>query len=317
VVPARRTNGGTLVEDFASAVLVAAVRQVLAEQGLAAAAPPPAGALVPLAVKRRLLTEVAGAHGLAPLLSVGPALARLPPHPVIAALRAATGPPDLFARWRKLERFVHSRHRVVVVHTTATSVVAEHTGPPQAPPTPAEDALILGVLAALLDDIGTRGLTVALDGGPAVFGAGGLTVPAPGIATGRWRFTWSSHVPPARPVPSAAVADPAGRSRELLGSDPVRRWNVAGLAAETAVSVRTLQRQLRPVGGFAALLGAVRAGRAADLLVGGSHPLGVVGFACGYADQPHFTREFRRRTAMTPAAYRTAFTPARSAAVPL
>jgi AraC-like DNA-binding protein len=32
-----------------------------------------------------------------------------------------------------------------------------------------------------------------------------------------------------------------------------------------------------------------------------------VGFACGYADQPHFTRDFKRRTAMTPAAYRSAF----------
>jgi AraC-like DNA-binding protein len=298
------------VEDFASAVLVAAVRQVLAEQGLAAPAPPPAaGALVPLVVKRRLLTEVTAAHGLAPLLSVGPALARLPPHPVIAALRAATSPADLFARWRKLERFVHSRHRVVLHHAGATCVVAEHVGPPHAPPIPAEDALILGVLTALLDDTGTRGLTAALDGGPVVFAGGVLTAPPPDAATGRWRFTWSSHVPPPRPGPSAAVAEPADRSRALLAADPVRRWTVAGLAAETATSVRTLQRQLRPVGGFAALLGAVRAGRAADLLVTGSHPLGVVGFACGYADQPHFTRDFRRRTAMTPAAYRAAFTP--------
>jgi hypothetical protein len=187
------------VEDFASAVLVAAVRQVLAEQGLAAPAPPPAGALVPLAVKRRLLTEVTAAHGLAPLLSVGPALARLPPHPVIAALRAATSPADLFARWRKLERFVHSRHRVVLHHAGATCVVAEHVGPPHAPPIPAEDALILGVLTALLDDTGTRGLTAALDGGPVVFAGGVLTAPPPAGGGSRGRRTSRRRAPARRP----------------------------------------------------------------------------------------------------------------------
>jgi AraC-like DNA-binding protein len=301
------------VQDFASAVLVAAVRQVLAEQGLAAPVPPPAAALVPLAVKRRLLADIAATHGLTPLLSVGAALGRLPPHPAIAALRAASGPADLFARWRKLERFVHSRHHVVVHHTSATQVVAEHVGPPGFPPHPAEDVLILGVLAALLDDVGVRGLCVAVDGGPAVIADGVFTAPPANTATGRWRFTWSSHIAPPRPGPPGPL-DPAGRSRALLAADPVRRWTVAALAAETTTSVRTLQRQLRAVGGFAALLGAVRAGRAADMLTGGTHPLGVIGFACGYADQPHFTRDFRRRTAMTPAAYRAAFTPSTPAA---
>lgn len=44
-----------MVEDFASGLLVSAVRHVLAEEGLAPAVPPPSGALVPLEVKRRLL----------------------------------------------------------------------------------------------------------------------------------------------------------------------------------------------------------------------------------------------------------------------
>jgi transcriptional regulator GlxA family with amidase domain len=34
---------------------------------------------------------------------------------------------------------------------------------------------------------------------------------------------------------------------------------------------------------------------------------GAVGFACGFADQPHLTRIFRRRTGLTPAAWRRAF----------
>jgi AraC-like DNA-binding protein len=297
------------VEDFASAVLVSAVRRVLAEEGLASAVPPPSGALVPLEVKRRLLADVTAAHGLLPLLRVGLALPRLPPHPVISALRTAGSPIDLFSRWGKLERFTHSRHRVVVRHATSTCVVAGHVGTPGSPPQPAEDALVLGVLAALLDDAGARGLTVVLEPALVVFANGVFTVPPPGHDTARWRFTWSSHLPPARPVLCAGGGDLASRSRALLTTDLVRRWTVGDLAAEAAVSVRTLQRHLRPAGGFAALLGAVRADRAADLLVAGAHPLGVIGFICGYADQPHFTRDFRRRTAMTPAAYRAAFAP--------
>ncbi|MGN9813364.1 helix-turn-helix transcriptional regulator [Micromonospora sp. BQ11] len=256
-----------------------------------------------------MLAEVADAHGLLPLLRVGLALPRLPPHPVITALRAADTPLDLFRRWSRLERFSHSRHRVVVRHAAPTCVVAEHVGPPGSPPHPAEDALVLGVLAALVDDTGARGLTVVLDPELVVFADGVFTAPPPSHATSQWRFTWSSQVPPAGTVVAVTGEGLGGRSRAVLAADLVRRWTVGDLAAETAMSVRSLQRQLRPAGGFAALLGAVRADRAADLLLTTAHPLGVIGFACGYADQPHFTRDFRRRTAMTPAAYRSAFAP--------
>ncbi len=295
------------MQDFASAVLVSAVQRALAEEGLAPAVPPPPGALVPFEAKRRLLTEVAATHGLLPLLRVGLALPRMPPHPVITALRAADSPLDLFGRWSRLERFAHSRHRVVLRHTDPTGVVVDHVGRPGSPPHPAEDALVLGVLTALMTDAGARDLTVALDPTVVVYADGIFTAPPESHDTTRWRFTWSSHVPPARPAPAVSAGDLISRARAQLTTDVVRRWTVADLAAEVRVSGRTLQRQLRPAGGFAALLSAVRADRAADLLVAGAHPLGVVGFACGYADQPHFTRDFRRRTAMTPAAYRSAF----------
>ncbi|MER7007657.1 helix-turn-helix transcriptional regulator [Dactylosporangium sp. NPDC000555] len=295
------------MEDFASAVLVSAVRHVLAEDGLAPVVPPPSGALMPLETKRRLLTDVADAYGLLPLLRVGRAVARLPPHPLISALRAADNPLDLFGRWSRLERFAHSRHRVVVRHADATCVIAEHVGAPASPPHPAEDALILGVLIALLEDIGAQEVTVTLDPDPVVFADGVFTAPPPGHHIARWRFAWSSHVPPVRNTGRRTSDDLTARARVLLTTDLARRWTVSDLAAEVTVSVRTLQRQLRTAGGFTALLGAVRADRAADLLTTSAHSLGVIGFACGYADQPHFTRDFKRRTAMTPAAYRSAF----------
>ncbi len=49
-----------------------------------------------------------------------------------------------------------------------------------------------------------------------------------------------------------------------------------------------------------AALGRARSQRAADLLPGSDLRLAEIGVA-GYADQPRVTREFKRRTAMTPA----------------
>ena len=71
---------------------------------------------------------------------------------------------------------------------------------------------------------------------------------------------------------------------------------------------RTLQRRLGALGAtFPGVVRAARAAAAGRLLAESALPLGAVGFACGFADQPHFTRQFRRQTGMTPAAYRRAF----------
>jgi AraC-like DNA-binding protein len=36
-------------------------------------------------------------------------------------------------------------------------------------------------------------------------------------------------------------------------------------------------------------------------------PLAEVGFLCGFSDQAHFTRAFKRQVGLTPARYRTEF----------
>jgi len=45
----------------------------------------------------------------------------------------------------------------------------------------------------------------------------------------------------------------------------------------------------------------------AQLLTGSPASPAEIGYACGFADQAHFTREFKRRTALTPALYRAEF----------
>jgi AraC-like DNA-binding protein len=293
------------VDEFASGTLVAAVLRSLAADGLPVTPVPAHGALVPLAVKRRLLADIERAHGLAPLLRVGFHLLGGPDDPVLAALRAAAGPADLFERWQRLERFTHSRHRVRVRRSERSRLSAEHVGPSGKPPSAAEDALVLGLLTALLSGIGARDLTVHLEAGRPVHTGGVFGDLGPGD-TARWHFAWTSVVPPAPAGGDVRETGLAARTRSLLAGDPARRWTLAVIAAELAVPARTLQRHL-PVGGLTGLLAAVRAEAAAHLLRAGRHPLGVIGFTSGYSDQPHFTREFRRRTAMTPGQFRAAF----------
>lgn len=174
--------------EFASALLVRLAAQELAARGAAAFGPTLGEATVALAPKRALLAAVAHARGLAPLLAVGRGLGRLraelPADPVLRALLRAADPRDAFARWQRLERFLHSRHRLEVSDlptaaavggTGATmgaptggpaggAVLVRHVGPPGAPPGAAEDALILGVMAELCREAGAVGLTVTLVG---------------------------------------------------------------------------------------------------------------------------------------------------------
>jgi AraC-like DNA-binding protein len=293
--------------EFASAVLVALAGRALAAEGITAPVPGGDGALLPLAAKRRFLDAVVREHGTGPLLRAALLLPEVASDPGVAALLGASAPEELFERWQRLERFIHSRHRVVVRETAPGRLVAEHTGPPGEPPSPAEHALVLGVLTVLVTMTGALGLRVGT--GPedaTVYVGGAFRSPPPSGPGGRWHFSWSRvSAPP--PPPAGTGGDPVSRARELIAADPARRWTLARLAEALGTSPRTLQRRLAATGGFGELLASVRTGTAAGLLLHTEHPLGAIGFFCGYADQPHFTRRFRLRTAMTPAAYRAAF----------
>ncbi|MFI5617763.1 hypothetical protein [Streptomyces sp. NPDC051567] len=72
------------MDEFASAKLVALVQRALAAEGIQATAPKGAGALLPFEAKRRFLREVAGDHGLLPLLRLDRAAHRRWFLPVLA-----------------------------------------------------------------------------------------------------------------------------------------------------------------------------------------------------------------------------------------
>jgi len=79
------------------------------------------------------------------------------------------------------------------------------------------------------------------------------------------------------------------------------------LAAEAGMSRFHFARRFRSATGTTAheFVTQQRVKRARAMLERTSTPLPEIARECGFADQPHLTREFRKRVGMTPGAYRT------------
>ena len=183
-------------------------------------------------------------------------------------------------------------------------------------PSAAEDLLVLGLLVALLNRTGTQQLQARFVGDrrPRWQHGSWRDAKLPSD-TSRWLLTWQPAAA-FEPVPRSRLSNDEDKDEtsttwtasNLLAADVGRAWTVAALAKEMATSARHLQRRLQAQQtSFSALLCGARLAQASKYLVGTQQSSAEIGYACGYADQAHFNREFKRHTALTPAAYRTEF----------
>jgi AraC-like DNA-binding protein len=254
-----------------------------------------------------------------PLLGRG--LHHLQHEPTHQALASARSARDLFERWQRLERYLHSKHRCVVDACTDKVAQIRHIAlGGRSPPSAAEDLVVAGVLAALLEAIGLRQVRV--------FMGAAMVYPEPQAAdieqaarrgqTALWHFFWEAAVAGVAPrqvqgVAQELGADPAwpGVARAVyweLVRAPTQPASLHELATQLSLSRRTLQRRLGECGlGYASLLAEARCRSGAWRLLHTKDPIAEVGFLSGFADQPHFTREMQRRVGLPPSAYRAAF----------
>lgn len=281
--------------------------------------PAPQAAHMAVDDKRRMLGAIAATHGEQTLASLGAGVGDATDEPLLSALSPARGPHDLVARWQRLERYVHSSHRVRVERVGQNGTTLRHLSIDRGPaPHRHEDLLILGLLIGLLELTGTQGLRAR------VHGEGGWRYrdrrwqsdgwPAD---VSRWEFQWAGRA--ARetgPAQEAAhvsmheidLGDCVGCARHLMSQDPAHSWTIKALAGDMNMATRSLQRKLAAQqSSFTALLAQVKAASAARLLTTTDQPAAQIGYACGYSDQAHFGREFKRHTALTPLQYRTEF----------
>lgn len=291
------------MDDFASAAMMRIVRAGLQRQGLAAPPLPPAQhGRVPLPDKRTQLRVLWQTHGPGVIARLGEAVHDLHDDPMLTAFAPADDPFDLLQRCQRLERFVHSRHRVQVQATGPNRLCWQHVSLHQAaPPDMAEDLLVAGLLLALAQRVGVQGLRARPVGTRDWLFRGGWCATRWPAALHTWEWQWEAgHVAPR--------ATPAAPPLAWLQADPARGWTLQRLAHVLHTAPRTLQRQLAREGQrFSGLLAQARLNHAAHRLTDSDAPLAEVGYLSGYADQPHFTRQFHAHTGLTPAQYRAQF----------
>ena len=116
-------------------------------------------------------------------------------------------------------------------------------------------------------------------------------------------------------VPVSHEAARLGPLLDAMRADPAAEWPLATLAARAGMSGRTFLRR------FAAATGTtptrwlleLRLTRARDLLEQRDRPLDALAEAAGFASAATLRQQFRRRYAVTPAAYRAGFGHAKDA----
>ena len=322
------------MSDFASAAMIRVLVQGMRELGFeppaeAARAGTHGGpvATVSLNLKRLVVASAVQQGGLACLAVLGRGVHRYRQDPTHVALASARSAAEFFARWQRLERYVHSRHRCELLDIRPGTARLRHVcRDGSAPPMAAEDLVVLGLLAALLEATGLKDVE-ARAGGAAVFpraDAEALTRAAAGGKTADWLLTWQGEAAPAWNAPPAHQASwqptlddllpPSAwpevlrESARLLLTDLAHPLPLPDLATALGRAPRSLQRELARAGlGYAPLLAELRCRAAACWLLRSPATIAQIGFLCGYADQAHFTRDLRRRVGLTPARYREAF----------
>ena len=300
------------MNDFASAAMMRLIGLGLARQGLVEKTPEtPAQAHVPLAEKRELAGTLLRKYGAVALLRIGEAVEGAPEEPLMTALSLARDPRDLMLRWQRLERFVHSRHRTEIVAQSEIGFVLRHKSlQSQAPPNRAEDLLVFGLLFALFRHCGAGGLKARPEGTRKWWLSKGDWSPGRRPSDfSTWEVVWSA-LRQAR-FDLQAGDDDAGWAdmvRRAIAADPGRMWTARKLSEELRLSARTLQRRLKAEGSSVAKLLAVTRLNAASAMLGTTDAtLAEIGYACGFSDQSHFTREFRKHTGATPSTFRSEF----------
>ncbi len=259
-------------------------------------------------VKRRLLDHACRIAGPGFVLQVGQGIHAVPSDPTLDVLRRATDPAALLDRWSRLEKYHHSHHRVQLVQIGKGCARLRHRSLRGAPPHPLESLAVLGLLVALLQAIGCVGVDVDLAGGGPDIPAmrdGRAQLPAlPGEAD-EWVIRWAALRAENRIQPLPVAADLIERLYQLFDDDPVRHWPIAMAACKVGMSTRGLQRRLNILGvSYSGILRDARVRRAARAMLDAPASLAEIGYAAGFADQAHFTREFRRILGASPAEWR-------------
>lgn len=278
-------------------------------------------ARAPAGLKRDLLVRAYEGGGASLILDMSQDLKRVGFDPILHVLLASKTPQVLAEKWQRFERYTHSTNRLSLTPDGEKSLITGRSTAVGGETHPAEDLLMLGVVATLLEQIGARDVSVILTSEKGeklvIVDAGEISAP-PGIlplssAVGRieWRGFNRDACDGDNTAPLVVYGGNEGQPitgavTRLIASDVARVWAWPEIAEILGESVRSLQRALsREETSLSELVRAVRVREACRLLETDDLSLTQIGFWCGFADSAHFSRDFKESLGMPPSAYRT------------
>lgn len=267
-----------------------------------------AAALIPMALKKKLLNDIVASAGIESLLQQDVGVAYYQHHPCLAALLFEATPVHVVQRWQRLERYIHSDHYLQVISETNHSLIIEHQSRHNIPPTLAEDMAVMGVLKSLFTLAGAEQVQLQSVGQT-------LMLPDGFSKPKAWQLQWQKLQPTA--IAHSSLSDSvqaqlyASFPRELqsvakaIGVDDLFSPRLAQIASRLHLSSRSLQRKLQQHGAtLSQLVQKNRLLKASHYLLQSELPLAEIGFLSGFSDQPHFCRVFKTNIGMSPQVYR-------------
>jgi AraC-like DNA-binding protein len=263
--------------------------------------------------------QVMAQRGAAALVQLGQGVHDLQQDSLLPILIHPGEPSRMLAAWLRLERYLHSKHRIVQTLLLPNSVTHQHVSIRDGTtPNAAEDLVVLGVLIALLQRAGCQDVEAELSNGLAVWPLSLLPAQQEALRnafmcrqTHSWRLRWgAAQAPPKLQQNQVQAMDTSElslsqRLQQLASLRYVEALSLEAAAQLLGQSQRSLQRHLHLEGvRYVDVVATARAQRASQMLSKSSPSLAEIGFACGYTDQAHFCRDFKRRVGMSPLRYR-------------
>lgn len=278
-------------------------------------------ARAPAGYKRDVLVTAYEGGGAALILELGQDLKHVGFDPIVHVLLNSRTPLIMMEKWERFERYTHSTNRLELISDGPASFLTHRHKVTGEATHPAEDLLMLGVMASLLEMIGAERVSVCLTpdtGQPLTLLVDGQILVGPeklASSTALGRIEWQSFTPqssyaaePDRLVVYGGNEDEpvTGAITRLIAGDVARGWTWPMIAQELGQPVRSLQRALsNEETSLSELVRAIRVREACRLLELGELSLTQIGFWCGFSDSAHFSRDFKKSLGMPPSVYRS------------
>nr|WP_158162286.1 helix-turn-helix domain-containing protein [Vibrio mimicus] len=268
---------------------------------------------VSLETKREFVSFIGRQYGLSTLLKTGAGVSEFVDTPTGKALLSRSTPHSLLTKWQRLERYIHSSH-YIECETRPTFARISHKSRGHQVPTIEEDLAVLGVICGLTHHLTSSRVTLTSDEGgeQQIFSYPDLTVYEPITHISEWYVHWSPDLPLSETLPSQSVSkvcspfdnDVIGKTKRAINSVGLLEANILNTANFMALSTRSLQRYLNVEHAkFASILQEVRVHNTSHLLLNDNLSFAEIGFICGFSDQAHFNRIFKKWTGMSPKQY--------------